>query len=181
MSQTELSYADLVAGLPDNVAQEISPSDVRNAFATALGGYASIVQFVGPTSMLAVLGSTIVNVFDTIVAKSIDVNSAPSDASLATKALTLGEHGVYFVNFIASFETGGNNRTVQFQPFVNGILNSLKVLQRFGSSGDVQVTPFFGTFPLNKDDVLDMRVSVVSGGATDLIFTNAGFSIFRVG
>jgi len=181
MAQTELSYTDLVAGLPDNVAQEISPSDVRNAFATALGGYASIVQFVGPSTMFTVLGAVIVNVFDSIVAKSEDVNSAGASASLATNALTVGEDGVYFVNFFASFEASSNNRTVQFQPFVNGILTSLKVLERIGTASDVTTVPFFGTFVLSKDDSIDMRVSITAGGASDLIFTTAGFSIFRVG
>jgi hypothetical protein len=180
MSQTELSYADLVAGLPDNVAQEISPSDVRNAFATALGGYASLIQGISPTSMLAVLSARVVDVFDNIVAKSIDVNSAGSDASLSTNALTVGEDGIYFVNFFASFQTGNNNRTVLFQPFVNGFNTNLKILQRFGAV-DVQTTSFFGTFPLNKDDEIDIRVSIFAGGSTDLIYQSAGFSIFRVG
>lgn len=182
MSQTELSYTDLVAGLPDNVAQEISPSDVRNAFATALGGYASMVQTVGPTSMLAVTSTpTIINVFDATVVQSNDVNSAGATVSLATEEITVGEDGIYFINFFASFEMGSNNRTVQFQPFVNGGGTSIKVLQRIGSASDVQTTPFFGTFVLSKDDAIDIRVAVIVGGTSDIFFEAAGFSVFRVG
>lgn len=182
MAQQELTYANLVAGLPDNQAGEITPSDVRNAFATALGGYASFLQAISPTSMLAVgVSPVVVDVWDAIPAKSIDVNAGGSDASLTTEIITVGESGIYFFGFSASFRTGNNNRTVQFQPFVNTVASSVKILQRIGNASDEQTMSFVGTVALLKDDELDMRASVPSGGATDLIFNSSSFSIFRVG
>jgi hypothetical protein len=182
MTQTELKYADLVAGLPDNQAEEISPSDVRNAFATALGGYGSLILSVSPATLFAV-GATpvIVDIYDTIVAQSVDVNTAGTTVSLATEKITVGEDGIYFLNYYASLRVGANNRTVQMQPFLNTVATPIKILQRFGTGSDDQTMAFFGTFVLSKDDELDMRAAVVAGGATDLIFNSAGFSVFRVG
>lgn len=182
MTQTELSTAAMNAALPDNQAGEISPSDVRNAMATALGGYASFVQTVSPTTMLSVTSTpTIIDVWDGIAAQSSDVNAAGATASLTTEKITVGEDGIYFFNFFASFRTGSNNRTVQFQPGVNGTPASLKILQRIGTASDVQTCPYTGTFVLTKDDEIDMRVAVVAGGTTDVLFDGASFSIFRVG
>jgi hypothetical protein len=181
MAQQELTIVDLNAGLPDNQAGIISPSDVRNAFATALGGYAGLIQTVSPTTMLSVTSTpAVINVWDGITAQSSDVNSAGAVASLATEEIVVGETGIYFINFFASIRAGNNNRTMIFQPFVNAVLNSLKVLQRLSTASDVQTCPFSGVFALTKDDALDMRVSV-SGGTTDVIFDGASFSIFRVG
>lgn len=181
MSQTELSIPAMNTALQDNVANDISPSDLRNAMATALGGYAGLIQTVAPTSMLAVTSTpTVINVWDAITAQSSDVNAAGAVASISTEEITVGEDGVYFLNFFASVRTGNNNRTVQFQPGLNGTPASLKVLQRISTASDVQTCPFSGIFALLKDDDLDMRVSII-GGTTDVLFDGASFSIFRVG
>ena len=42
MTQTELTIPDMNTALQDNVANAISPSDLRNVMATALGGYAGL-------------------------------------------------------------------------------------------------------------------------------------------
>lgn len=181
MTQTELTIAAMNTALQDNQAQAISPSDVRNAMATALGGYAGLIQTVAPTTMLAVTSTpTIIDVWDAITAQSSSVNSAGASASITTEKITVGEDGVYFFNFFASVRTGANNRTLVFQPFVNAVLQSLKVSQRIGTASDVQTCPFSGVFALLKDDEIDMRVSVI-GGTTDVLFDGASFSIFRVG
>ena len=181
MTQTELTTTAMNAGLPDNQGGAISPSDVRNAMATALGGYAGLIQTVAPTTMFTVdFTPLIITVWDAITAQSSTVNSAGASADLVTEKITVGEAGIYFFNFFASIRTGTNNRTVQFQPAVNNTPASLKVLQRIGTASDVQTCPFSGIFSLAKDDELDMRVSVI-GGATDVLFDGASFSIFRVG
>lgn len=181
MTQTELTIPDMNLALQDNQAKAISPSDIRNAMATALGGYAGLIQVIAPTTMLSVTSTpTIIDVWDGITAQSSTVNAAGAKADIVTEKITVGEDGVYFINFFASIRTGANNRTVQFQPFVNAVLNSLKVLQRLSTSSDVQTCPFSGIFPLLKDDEIDMRVAVI-GGTTDVLFDGASFSIFRVG
>ena len=181
MTQTELTIPAMNTALQDNVANDISPSDLRNAMATALGGYAGLIQTVSPTTMLSVTSTpTIINVWDAITVQSSDVNAAGASASIVTEKITIGEDGIYFFNFFASVRTGVNNRTVQFQPGINATPASLKVLQRIGNASDVQTSPFSGLFALLKDDELDMRVSVI-GGTTDVLFDGAGFSIFRVG
>ncbi len=182
MTQTELTTADMNTALQDNVANDISPSDLRNAMATALGGYAGLFQAVGPTTMFLVPATpTVISVWDNLSPKSLDVNAAGSTASLATEEITIGEAGVYHVDFFASFTTGNNNKTVQFQPFVNAVGTSFKVLQRLSTGSDIQSTPFTGIFAFAKDDTIDMRVAVVVGGPDDVLFQNASFSIFRVG
>lgn len=180
MTQTELTTAAMNLALQDNQANAISPSDVRNAMATALGGYAGFIQTVNAT-MLAISGPTIIDVWNAITVKSIDVNAAGATADLGTNKITIGEDGIYFFSFFASFRTGNNNRTVQFQAGVNGTPSSLKALQRISSASDVQTTPFSGVFALLKDDEVDMRAAVIVGGPDDILFDGAGFSIFRVG
>lgn len=182
MTQTEVTTAAMNLALQDNDAKDISPSDLRNAMASALGGYASLILSVGPATMFAVTATPIaISIWDTLVAQSIDVNAAGSTASLATELITVGEAGIYFVNFFASFTTGNNNKTVQFQPFVNAGATPIKVLQRLGTASDVQNATFMGTFILAKDDEIDMRVAVVAGAPDDVIFQSSSFSIFRVG
>jgi hypothetical protein len=182
MAQQELTIANMNAALPDNQAGIISPSDVRNAMATALGGYAGLIMAVGPSTMFLVpVTPIVISIWTALSPKSLDVNAGGATASLGTNDITIGESGVYFVSFYASFTTGNNNKTVQFQPFVNALPTSIKVLQRLSTGSDVQTTPFTGMFALTKDDVLDMRISVPIGGPDDVLFQNAAFSTFRVG
>ncbi len=181
MTQTELSIAAMNLALQDNQSKDISPSDLRNAMATTLGGYAGLIQTVAPATMFTVdFTPLIITIWNAITVQSSDVNAAGASADLLTEKITVGEDGIYHIDFFASIRTGSNNRTVQFQPAVNNTPSSLKVLQRIGTASDVQTCPFSGIFALLKDDELDMRVSVI-GGVTDVLFDGAGFSIFRVG
>ncbi len=181
MTQTELTTPEVNAALQDNTDGDISPADVRNAIASALGGYAAVVLGGGPAVLSPVAQTPVViTQYDTVRAQSIDVNLKGALANAATGQLTAGVDGLYHVSFYASYSLNGNNRLASFQGFLNGIAGDPQ-FERFTSNGaDVGEIAASGIVALSEGDTIEIRVAQDSG-SVDFTFTALGLNMHRVG
>ncbi len=183
MAQTERSNADVLALLANNIGGDISPTDLRDALASSMG-YASMVLSASgaPVDMDGVdTDFSLVDVFDTINSKSIDVNLLGSDAELAaTYTLILNTAGFYRIDFFASFSASANNRLITFRPYTNGSPAIIEASRFIGTVGDTGSIGFSTITEFAAGDVCDLRVKV-NTGTVDLTFLAAGRSAHRVG
>lgn len=182
MAQTEREFSIIESLLGNNTTGDISPQDLRDAFASMMG-YAGIVLSVSgaPKTIVGVGTSySLVDIFDTITAQSSTVNSGGSTATLSPDyCLTMPTAGIYRVDFWASFSSGSGNELVTFRPHVNGNPGIVEV-DRDVSANDTGSVSFSGIIPYSAGDVIDVRVKIDSGTDT-LTFLSAGLSTFRVG
>ncbi len=183
MAQTERSASDYLARLANNIAGDISPTDLRDAFASMMG-YGSIhLNASGAPAVMSDVETTfeLVNIFDDIAAQSSDENLLGMEVELASSySLTPGSDGVYYGNFFASFSASQNNRLVTFRPFINAVQADWEISRFLSTGSDTGVVSFSSCLPLSADDVVDMRVKINTGTA-DLTFLGAGLTLFRVG
>ncbi len=183
MTQTERTTPEVNSDLQDNTAGLLSPADVRNAIASAMGGYAGLLLTVGgaPQTLVGVAQTPVkIDQYDLVSAQSIDANLDGSQADAGTGILTVGQAGIYHVGVFASFSLNQNNRLVTFQTFRNGA-PGLVELERFVSNGaDVGEMAATGIVPLGQGDEIDFRVSQSSGFA-DITFVSLGLNMHRVG
>lgn len=183
MTQTERTLAAVQALLADNASQDISPQDLRDAIASAAGGYASLLLTItgAPATLVGVAQTPVlIAEYDLRASQSIDANIDGHSADLVTGAITVGETGIYFHSFFASFSLSINNRTIHFQPHTNNAVGLLEVDRFIGSAGDVGVIAMHAVVPYAKGDVVDMRV-LIDSGTGDVTFEAIGFCMFRVG
>lgn len=182
MAQTERDQVAVRALLADQVTQEISPQDLRDALASAMGYAGMVLSATGaPATMLGVgTGYSLVDVFDTVTAQSSDVNSGGSDADLGPNyRLTLNTTGIYRIEFWGSFSSSLGNKLVTFRPHVNGSPGIVEV-DRDVAANDTGSVSFAGIIPYTAGDFIDMRVKIDSGTA-DLTLLAAGLNACRVG
>lgn len=183
MSQTEREAAVIQGLLADNTIGSISPQDLRDAIASALGGYAGLgLTIAGAPLTLINVGASpvLINQYDVVTAQSFPENLAGSVGSVGAGTLTVGADGKYFVAFFCSFTLSANNRRVTFTPFINAAASQLEVPESVGTGADTNVVSIHELVPLDAGDVLDMRVDI-SGGTADVTFEAMGFSCHRVG
>lgn len=181
MTQTELTTPEVNAALQDNTDGDISPEDVRDAVASALGGYASM-SLAGVPAVLAAVAQTpvVITQYDTVQAQSIDVNLKGATADDVTGLLTAGVDGIYAISFYASYSLNQNNRLTAFQAFLNGVGGDPE-FERFVSNGaDVGEVAATGMVVLSEGDTIEIRVSQDSGSA-DFTFGSLGLNMHRVG
>lgn len=183
MSQTERSASAFLALLANNSEGNISPTDVRDAFASMMG-YACIhLTVAGAPAVINSVGDTyeLVDVFNEIRAQSIDVNLLGTAAELSPSyAITPASDGLYYISFYASFSSSANNRLVTFRPHVDGVPGAIEVDRWISSAGDTGVVAFSSCLSLAAGEACDVRVKI-DAGSTNLTFLASGCSFFRVG
>jgi hypothetical protein len=182
MAQTERDMASVFALLPDNVTSQISPQDVRDAFASTMG-YGCLLLAAGGNGTINGVGTgyTLVDIFDTIGAQSSDVNTSGVTATLAPDfRLTFGSTGFYRVSFFASFSSSANNILVTFREHKNGAPGPVEVDRSVRNVGDTGVVAFEDIEAESGGDYIDMRVKIDSG-TTNLTFLASALSVHRVG
>ena len=183
MAQTERDQVSVRSLLANNADGDISPTDLRDALASAMGYGGMILTIAGKPATISDVSTTpvLVDVFNLVSAQSSAVNTGGTAAELSpTYSLTVGPTGIYHIEFWASFSTSANNHLVAFTPFINDSIGIVAVDRWIGTNTDTGVVSFQGIIPYAAGDVIDMRVAVDSG-TIDLTFLAAGFNIFRVG
>jgi len=181
MPQTERTTAEVNEILKDNTSKDISPQDMRDVVASIFGGYASL-GFAGAASGSLAVSTTpaVITQYDVRETQSIDVNLEGCAADQSTGIITIGQAGIYQVNFYCSFDLNQNNRLVTFQAFRNGLANE-PGLERFVSNGaDVGEVAASGQAVLADGETVEIRASLDTGTG-NMSFTSLGFSVFRVG
>jgi hypothetical protein len=183
MAQTEKDFATIIAALADNVGGDISAQDIRDAFASTQGYGGMMLSTAGAPADVSSVGTSdvLVDIFDTIVAKSIDRNLLGANVELGSNhRITFGSAGFYHISFFASFASSLGNKLVSFTPYVSGSIGAIEV-SRFVSTGtDVGAIAFDTILSCAPGEYIDVRVKI-NTGTTDLTFSSAGFNIFRVG
>jgi len=183
MAQTERDNVVNRANLADNIAGDISETDVRDALASMMGYGAMVLTVAGAPAVMNAVGTSfaLVNVFDQIQARSLDVNILGTDVVLTPDwKITFNSKGFYQVNFYCSFSSSQNNRLYSFSAHLNGAAIQPEIDQLLGNGADTQVVAGMGIAEFNAADFIDIRVKVDSGTA-NLTFLAAGFSAHRVG
>lgn len=183
MSQTEKDIAAIQALLADNTGRGISPQDLRDAIASALGGYAGLLLSIGgaPVVKSAVSATPlIVSEYDTVTAQSADENIDGSSASEVTGVVTIGATGIYKIDFFVTFKSSVNNQEVAFEHFQNGSLANHEIRRFIGTGSEIGAASFSGVVSYAAGDTHDVRVSVDAGPA-DITFQSVGLSLHRVG
>jgi hypothetical protein len=183
MAQTERDMPAVFSQLPDNLTGQISPQDVRDAVASAMGYAGLLLTIAGAPDNIVSVSTTpiLVDIFDQITAQSIDVNLSGSAAALSpTYDITFGADGVYQLQFFASFSLNLNNRLVKFTPHIDGSPGTVEVDRFVATGADTGVVAMNAIIPMTAGQKLDMRVNIDSGSAT-LTFLAAALNMFRVG
>jgi hypothetical protein len=183
MSQTERTTDAVMALLADNTTGNIDPEDMRDAIATSMGGYASmILNIAGSGAVKSSVSTTPVKIteYNVVTAQSITDNAGGSSADAATGVLTVGTTGCYFVSFFTSFSLDGNNKLVHFQPFINNTVGLVEVTRFIGTGSDTGLVAMNAVVPYSAGDEVDIRV-LLNTGTQDVTFEALGFTIFRVG
>ncbi len=183
MAQTERTTAEVNALLADNTSGEISPIDMRDTIASALGGYGSLILTIaGAGATKSAIGQTPLKITEYNAAgpQSSDTNTNGTTVDDAAGTITIGQTGVYYVTFFCSFSLDANNKTVHFQPFINDVVGLVEVDRFLGTGSDVGVVSMGAVVQYTAADVVDIRVFIDSGTA-ELTFEAMGFSVFRVG
>jgi len=183
MAQTERDQPAIRTLLADNAEEAISPLDLRDALASQMGYGGMLLTIAGAPQVMSGVDTnySLVDVFNAIPAKSVDVNTAGTDVTLSPDyALTIGSTGFYYVTFFASFSSSQNNKLATFAPHINDGIGLVEV-NRFVSTGaDVGSLSMSSVVPYTATDVVDMRVKI-NAGTTNLTFLAAGISVFRIG
>ena len=183
MAQTERDNVVNRTNLADNTSGDISETDVRDALASMMGYGSMVLTVSGAPAVMNAVGTSfvLINVFDQIQAKSIDVNLLGTDVVLSPDwKITFNSNGFYQVNFYCSFSSSQNNRLYSFSAFKNGAAIQPEIDQIIGNGSDTQVVGGSGIAEFTAADFIDMRVKIDSGTA-NLTFLAAGFSAHRVG
>ena len=181
MAQDERDWTAVQALLPDQIIEDISPKDLRDALAS-MQGYGSLLLasppavFAGPTSPTPV----VITEFDTVSAKSVDVNSSGTTASAAAGTITVGSTGVYRVEFHLVLLVSLIGASLVMEVFRQGVATGLRT-HSFASTSE-----FFHSasciLQLTSGDVIDLRVSEPSTGkAVSITFSALGLCLHRVG
>lgn len=183
MPQTERTTAQIQSLLANNTTGDISPQDLRDAIATVLGGYASILLTVSgaPATKTGVAQTPLViTEYDLIGSQSVDANVGGASASAATGEITIGQTGLYWVSFFASFFASANNVLVHFHPFIDNAVGLVKVDRFLSTGADVGVVSMGAVVPYSEGAEVDIRI-FVGAGTTDITFEAMVFSVHRVG
>lgn len=182
MAQTERTCDELDLLLADNVLGAISPRDLRDALASLQGYGAMVLSYAGgPVTLTGVgTGFSLIDIYDTVSAQSVDRNINGVSATLATGRLTIPVAGLYLMNFFASFTSSVNNIEVHFRPHVSGSPALIEADRKIGSGADVGSIAISNVVPFAAGDFADVRVKIDTG-TTNLTFRAAGLSCHRVG
>jgi len=183
MAQTERDSTTILGLLADNTSGEISPTDLRDAFASHMGYGCMILKSSSAPKTLTAVGTVfkLINstVYTDITCQSSDVNINGTTASLANGSFTLGVAGIYQVNFSGSFTASANNLVLTFSLFVDGIQGDIQVSRYISAGADTGVISLTGLLPFSAGKILDIRVkrAILT---TSVIFQGASFYVHRV-
>lgn len=180
---TERTTSAINALLADNSIGAISPQDLRDAIATAMGGYASLVLTANnaPATLSSVGTSySVITQYDIVGAQSSDNNTSGSSASAASGLITIGTTGVYLVTFSTSFSTSANNKLVTFRPHIDGSPGIVEVDRAIGTGSDIGSASITGVVTYTAGQSVDMRVKI-DAGTSNVIFQALAFAVVRVG
>ena len=183
MAQTERDNVTNRTNLADNTSGDISETDMRDALASAMGYGGMVLTTSGAPALMPGLTSayTLVNVFNSITAQSIDVNLAGTSLVLSPDwRITFGSNGLYKIDFYASFNIGTDTILVTFAPFLNGSVDILDVQRFFATGAETHSVAFSMIVARTAADFMDVRVKVDTG-TVNSTFLGASFSAHRVG
>jgi len=179
---TERTTAEIMALLANNQTGEISPEDIRDAFATSHGGYAGLLLSIAgaPTTLPVSTTPAVITQYNIRSAQSVDANTGGCSADPATGIITIGQTGIYKVGFFCSSSIDANNRLGKFTPYINGSIGLVDVERAFSNANDVGSISFHGVVQYTAGDQIDMRVALNTGTAT-MTFVSLGFHLHRIG
>jgi len=183
MAQTERDNVLNRTNLADNTSGNISETDLRDALASTMGYGSMVLTVSGAPAVMNAVGTTyvLIDVFDQIQSKSIDVNTAGTNVELGPNfRITFNSNGFYQVNFYCSFSSSQNNRLYTFSAVKNNAEIQPEIDQFLGTGADTQVVAGMGIVAFVAGDFIDVRVKIDSGTA-NLTYLAAGFSAHRVG
>lgn len=183
MAQTERDNVANRTNLADNTAGDISETDMRDALASTMGYGGMVLTSSGaPALMPGVTTSySLVDVFNSITAQSIDVNTNGTSLVLSPDwRITFGSNGLYKIDFYASFNIGTDTILVTFAPFLNGSVDILDVQEFFATGPDTHSVAFSMIVARSAADFTDVRVKV-DVGTVNFAFLGANLSVHRVG
>lgn len=183
MAQTERITSDINALLADNTTGAISPQDLRDAIASAFGGYGSLLLTIaGAGAIKSAVGQTplAITEYNAAGPQSVSVNTTGTAVDAGAGTITIGQTGFYYVSFFSSFSLSQNNRVIHFQPHINDVVGLVEVDRFVGTGTDIGVVAMGAVVPYTAADVVDVRVFIDTGTA-DITFEALGFSAFRVG
>lgn len=179
---TERTTAEINALLADNTGGDISPQDIRDAFATSHGGYAGLILSIAgaPATLPVSTSPAVITQYNIRSAQSVDTNTGGCSADPATGIITVGQTGIYKVGFFCSSSIDANNRLGRFTPHINGSVGLVDVERAFSNANDIGSISFHGIIPYTAGDQIDIRVALDTGTAT-MSFVSLGFHLHRIG
>jgi len=183
MAQTERDNITNRLNLADNIAGDISEEDVRDSLASTMGYGGMVLQTVGSPALMPGLTSayTLIDIFDSITAQSVDVNTAGTSLVLSPDwRITFNSNGIYKIDFYASLNIGTNGILVTIAPFLNGSVDIVDVQEFFPVGPDTHSVAFSMIVSRTAGDFTDVRVKV-DVGTVNSTFLAGSLSAHRVG
>jgi hypothetical protein len=101
------------------------------------------------------------------------------DINITTGKTTVRAAGQYLTAFICSCSPSVNAVTLDMHPYINNVKNACGAEQYFVSSLQRENFMGFSIFPLNKNDVVDLRIT--SDKNTTLTFRHVNFGFIKIG
>lgn len=182
MADTERTVGSIQSLLADNVSGAISPQDLRDALATTLGGYASLILTISGAPVVQGLTTSdqVITAYDMVGAQSSTNFTGGCSANATTGVITVGQTGFYLVAFFTSSRVDANNKIVHFTPYINNSIGLVEVDRKFGTSNDVGVVAMNAIVPYTAGDDVDVRARVEST-TTNITYEALAFHMHRVG
>jgi hypothetical protein len=174
MADTVRTLAQLQALLPDNVAGDISPQDLRDFLVSVLGVYGAILVTDGVTGQTP--GTTPVKL-TAFTTNGLARNVVPDHTN---DRLTIGANGAgdYLIIFQSSF-SGSNNATFELEFYLNQVATGYKTSRKLGSAGDVGSASLIGLGSLVDGD--EIEIFVDGGAGESLTVEDAQLIAVRIG
>lgn len=183
MSQTERTIAQVQSILANNATKDISPEDIRDALATALGGYAGLLLTIAASPVIKATLSTIpliISEYNLVTAQSVDENINGTGANVGTGIITTNQSGIYRLGFHASYSLDTSNKEVSFQLFKNAAVDQVGIKQFILTTPRKALVCFETIVLANAGDDWDIR-TFIDSGSVDMEFTSLAFTCHRIG
>ena len=156
MVDTNRSYAELVALLPDNIIGRIEPQDLRDMLLSLKSSHGSFYRNVAAATTIGVAG-TYVKAAGTTSAGHLDDFTMPADNRLTFVGVS-PRHCI--VTAALSVTVGGVNQTLGFKIAKNGIPIDASLLRRFVSVGaDMGALAVIADTTLELNDYVEVWVT----------------------
>lgn len=180
MAEAEKTFAAHQTELQDNAAGDISPEDLRNLMASAMGGYGGLKTTSG-LSMIGTIGTTPVKytMFDVIL-PSEGVNVI---ASAGTDLIVVNIAGDYEVFFTMHDDGGVSSAALfTFQVYVNGVAVTglITFVAEDGATGQLISQPVIGgIITIAAGNAVEIRVKADAASKT-LTAASGQFYVRRI-